>query len=101
MEHLTGADVAADRLGQRGEEEHHLAHPVGHQHAVEFDALGMLSASSGTTYFKQSCRPAAAATAAVEDTSLFSLRSLVRAGVLTGVHALRIFTPSSTLGAKP
>ena len=39
MQHGTGADVTVDRLGERGEQEHHLAHPVSECRAVELDAL--------------------------------------------------------------
>ena len=42
MKHLACTDVAADRFGERGQQEHHLAHPVGHQRAIELDALASI-----------------------------------------------------------
>ena len=42
MQNGAGEDMAADRLGQRREQEHRLAHPVGQGRAVELDTFACI-----------------------------------------------------------
>ena len=44
MQHLSGADVAADGLGQGIQQEYRSANPVGQGRAVEFDAFAGIDA---------------------------------------------------------